>query len=84
MLYAYALDSIHKILNDDPPVLAAVTNGNFESRLRKEVELSLFGVPVCVEVMNLADISSAQLLNNIDGTNERLDEYDECMKIRLR
>eukprot|EP00177_Eucheuma_denticulatum_P002994 GFKZ01005387.1.p1 GENE.GFKZ01005387.1~~GFKZ01005387.1.p1 ORF type:complete len:143 (-),score=19.60 GFKZ01005387.1:81-509(-) len=40
MVNVYALDSIQKILDDDPPVLAVGTNGNFESRLRKEAELS--------------------------------------------
>lgn len=47
-------------------------NGNVESRLRKEVELSSFGVPLRIEVMNMTEISSAQLLNHIDQTNDCL------------
>lgn len=81
---AYSPDSICKILGNDPPVLVVVTNGNVESRLRKKVALSLFDVSVQIEVMNLADGSSAQLLNRIDGTDERLQEYEECMGMRFR
>lgn len=51
---------------------------------RKLVELGLSPVPLEIAVMNLAETSTAGMMNCIGGTDKYRQEYEESMRMGLK
>lgn len=74
MRKVYSLEEIGNILKRELPVLVLLTNKKVPT---KEMELSLFGVAVRIEVTNLNDKPAIELLSGIDRTRMLLEELNK-------
>lgn len=77
MLEVYSRDAIREILECDPPRLIIVSNCDMRTMLDREVGLSLFDVPVRIEMMNVKEVPAKELLDGMDRTKKLLQEWHQ-------